>query len=63
MLERATKPEVGWGERPGREALDAMAKLAEPDTKLVPGHGTIISRTDLLPYRDMIFAWQEKCSR
>jgi glyoxylase-like metal-dependent hydrolase (beta-lactamase superfamily II) len=36
------------------EALDATMKLAGPDTKLIPGHGTIISRTDLVPYRDMI---------
>jgi cyclase len=42
------------------EALDATIKLADPDTKLVPGHGTIVNRTDLLPYRDMILALQEK---
>jgi glyoxylase-like metal-dependent hydrolase (beta-lactamase superfamily II) len=42
------------------EGLDALYKLAGPDTKLVPGHGTIINRTDLLPYRDMIFAVQTK---
>ena len=42
------------------EALDALFKLSGPDTKLVPGHGTIINRTDLLPYRDMILAIQAK---
>src|SRR6266566_2370942 len=42
------------------EALDATMKLAGPDTRLIPGHGTIISRTDLIPYRDMILAVQEK---
>jgi cyclase len=42
------------------EALDATIKLADPDTELVPGHGTIVNRTDLLPYRDMILALQEK---
>jgi len=42
------------------EALDATMKLAGPDTKLVPGHGTIINRTDLIPYRDMILAVQGK---
>ena len=36
------------------EALDALYKMSKPDTKLVPGHGTIISRNDLLPYRDMM---------
>jgi cyclase len=42
------------------EALDQTVKLADPETKLVPGHGTIIYRTDLLRYRDMIRALQEK---
>jgi cyclase len=36
------------------EALDITMKLAGPDTKLIPGHGTIIKRDDLIPYRDMI---------
>ena len=42
------------------EALDATMELAGPDTKLIPGHGTIIRRTDLIPYRDMILAVQAK---
>src|SRR5882724_8933502 len=42
------------------EGLDALYKLAGPDTKLVPGHGTIINRNDLLPYRDMILAIRTK---
>jgi cyclase len=42
------------------EALEATMKLAGPDTKLIPGHGTIINRTDLVPYRDMILAVQAK---
>ena len=46
------------------EALDATMKLAGPETKLIPGHGTIINRTDLIPYRDMILDVQaKKCSR
>ena len=40
------------------EALDATMKIAGADTRLVPGHGTIINRTDLIPYRDMILALQ-----
>jgi cyclase len=36
------------------EALDATMKMAGPDTRLVPGHGTIVNRADLVPYRDMI---------
>jgi glyoxylase-like metal-dependent hydrolase (beta-lactamase superfamily II) len=42
------------------EGLDALYKLAGPDTKLVPGHGTLINRTDLLPYRDMMLAIRTK---
>ena len=42
------------------DALDLTMKLARPDTKLIPGHGTIINRTDIAPYRDMIAAVQEK---
>jgi glyoxylase-like metal-dependent hydrolase (beta-lactamase superfamily II) len=36
------------------QALDQVMALAGPDTKLVPGHGTVIGRADLPPYRDMI---------
>jgi glyoxylase-like metal-dependent hydrolase (beta-lactamase superfamily II) len=36
------------------EALDATMTIAGPNTRLVPGHGTIINRTDIVPYRDMI---------
>jgi glyoxylase-like metal-dependent hydrolase (beta-lactamase superfamily II) len=36
------------------QALDEVMELAGPDTRLVPGHGTLITRADLLPYRDMI---------
>ena len=42
------------------EGLDATMELAGPDTKLVPGHGTIIKRDDIVPYRDMIFAVRGK---
>ncbi len=42
------------------EALDLTMKLAGPNTRLIPGHGTIINRTDIVPYRDMILAVQAK---
>jgi len=42
------------------DGLEQTMKLAGPDTKLIPGHGTIINRSDIVPYRDMIFAVQEK---
>lgn len=42
------------------EALDTTMKLAGPNTKLIPGHGTIINRADIVPYRDMILAVRSK---
>jgi cyclase len=42
------------------EALDQTAKLAGPDTKLVPGHGTVVKRGELAPYRDMIATVAER---
>jgi len=36
------------------EAADLIAKLAGPNTTLIPGHGTLIKKGDLLPYREMI---------
>jgi cyclase len=42
------------------EALDFTMKVAAADTRLVPGHGTLIKRGELVPYRDMIFAIQGK---
>ncbi|HEY2844189.1 MAG TPA: MBL fold metallo-hydrolase, partial [Bryobacteraceae bacterium] len=42
------------------EALDVTMKLAGPNTRLVPGHGTNINRSDIIPYRDMILGVQAK---
>ncbi len=36
------------------EALELTMKIAGPNTKLIPGHGTFINRIDIVPYRDMI---------
>jgi cyclase len=36
------------------EAIDLIANLSGPDTTLVPGHGTLIRKADLLPYRAML---------
>ena len=36
------------------EAVDLIMKLAGPDTTLIPGHGTLIKKNDLLPYRAML---------
>jgi cyclase len=42
------------------EALELTMKIAGPNTKIIPGHGTFINRTDIIPYRDMILAVQSK---
>src|SRR4029453_9603378 len=36
------------------EALELTMKIAGPNTKLIPGHGTFINRTDIILYRAMI---------
>jgi glyoxylase-like metal-dependent hydrolase (beta-lactamase superfamily II) len=36
------------------DAVDLIGKLAGPDTTLVPGHGTLVRKHDLLPYRAML---------
>src|SRR5436190_11946282 len=36
------------------EAIDLFQKLAGPDTTLIPGHGTLIKKKDLQPYRAML---------
>jgi len=42
------------------EGLDATMKSADANTIIVPGHGTLIKRDDMIPYRDMILAVQQK---
>src|SRR5262245_61371827 len=36
------------------EAVDLIERLAGPNTTLIPGHGTLVKRGDLLPYRAML---------
>lgn len=36
------------------EAIDLIQKIAGPDTTLIPGHGQLVKREDLLPYRAML---------
>jgi cyclase len=36
------------------EAVDLIEKLAGPDTTLIPGHGTLVKKNDLLTYRAML---------
>jgi cyclase len=42
------------------DGLELTMKIAGPDTRLIPGHGTYINRTDIIPYRDMILDVQNK---
>jgi cyclase len=36
------------------DAVDLIERLANTDTTLVPGHGTLVKKQDLLPYRAML---------
>lgn len=36
------------------EAVDLIEKIADPETTLVPGHGTLVTKKDLLAYRTML---------
>jgi cyclase len=36
------------------QAVDLIEKLAGPETTLVPGHGTLVRKKDLLGYRAML---------
>jgi glyoxylase-like metal-dependent hydrolase (beta-lactamase superfamily II) len=38
--------------------LDLTMKSADASTTIVPGHGTLIKRDDIIPYRDMILGVQ-----
>jgi cyclase len=42
------------------EGLDATMKSADANTIIVPGHGTLIKRDDMVPYRDMVVAVADK---
>jgi cyclase len=42
------------------EGCDFLAELAGPDTILVPGHGEIIKRTRIAPYKEMIIGVRDK---
>ena len=36
------------------DAIDLMSKLADDNTLLIPGHGTLVHKKDLQPYRAML---------
>jgi cyclase len=45
------------------EGLELTMKIAGPNTRLIPGHGTYINRTDIMPYRDMMLDVQARVQR
>jgi glyoxylase-like metal-dependent hydrolase (beta-lactamase superfamily II) len=42
------------------DALELTMRLSESTTRLIPWHGTRITRADLVPYRDMIMDVQQR---
>jgi glyoxylase-like metal-dependent hydrolase (beta-lactamase superfamily II) len=42
------------------DGCEATMKSADANTTIVPGHGTLIKRDAMIPYRDMILAVAEK---
>ena len=44
----------GGSLRGALDGLELTMKIAGPNTRLIPGHGTYIKRTDIIPYRNMI---------
>jgi glyoxylase-like metal-dependent hydrolase (beta-lactamase superfamily II) len=42
------------------DGLTAVVDLAGPNTKIVPGHGQIVSKTDVAAHRDMLLAVRDR---
>lgn len=45
------------------EGLAEVAKIAGPDTKIIPGHGPTVTRTEVLAHRDMILSIRDKVAQ
>jgi glyoxylase-like metal-dependent hydrolase (beta-lactamase superfamily II) len=64
VLEREAPPFIdfwGGGTLEGMiGAIDQVLALADDRTVIVPGHGTVARRADLLPYRAMLIAARER---
>jgi glyoxylase-like metal-dependent hydrolase (beta-lactamase superfamily II) len=43
--------------------LEAVVKLAGPNTRILPGHGPIVDRTVVGAHRDMVIAIRDKVAR
>lgn len=44
------------------EALDMIIELAGPNTRIVPGHGDVSTRDDVIEFRDMVVEVKERIS-
>lgn len=45
------------------DGLGALAGLAGPNTKIVPGHGPMVNRTAVVAHRDMILAVRDRVAK
>jgi glyoxylase-like metal-dependent hydrolase (beta-lactamase superfamily II) len=45
------------------EGLGALAALAGPNTKIIPGHGAVVNRTAVTAQRDMIIALRDRVAK
>jgi cyclase len=45
------------------DGLGALAGLAGPNTKIVPGHGAMVNRTAVVAHRDMILAVRDRVAK
>jgi cyclase len=45
------------------EAIDIAIALAGPDTRVIPGHGELSSRADLIEFRELIVEVERRVSR
>jgi hypothetical protein len=45
------------------DAVDLIERLADSDTTLIPGHGTLVKKQDLQPYRAMLADMLVKVNR
>ncbi len=45
------------------DGLGRLIGMAGPNTKIVPGHGTVVHRADVIAHRDMVLAIRDKVSQ
>jgi cyclase len=59
---RAGYPNIGGTVNGMIEALGMAIGTCGPNTKVVPGHGPVMNRTDIITYRDMLLAVRDRIS-